>query len=295
MYKSLFTYLLAFASLICTRTAFGQTYKVINYQCLEAPFELLTANHDNTVTYCMDGLMHVDTLEGDCYEFYEEDLNVFRGWFYNDLDSEGNIQFDFDRITLHEDDTWLGETTKYFELERAGFWITLPSLEDPHTRFALQLKDLSGAGMNIGFSLEDGPIYFPNIEEVVQTDFPGLDLSYEDETLTVDGRVRNVYIGGDHIYFGPIELSELITSTTVSEDPQIRLFPNPTANRIHIESEQLLESEVRIYSIAGVLQAVKPCTGTNIQFDLSSLPGGAYWVQIWKNKKLLHTTSITKI
>ena len=294
MIKSLLNDLLAFAFLIFSTTAFGQVHKVINYECLETPLVLLNANHDNTVTYCTEGLVQVDTLEEDCYEFYEEDQNVFRGWFYNELDSEGNIQYDFGRITFHEDDEWQGEAYKYFELERAGFWVTLPSLENPQARFALKLKDLSGAGINMGFSFEDGPIYFPTLQDVVATDFTAVTVAYAEETLIVDGSVRNVYIGGDHIYFGQMELGQILTSVTKVEEESVRFFPNPTADLVRIESELLLDAQVKVFSAPGVLHATASATGSQIDLDVSGLPAGVFWVQIWKNGELLRVKPLTK-
>lgn len=294
MNKSLYPYLLVSAFLACASISFGQVYKVINYECLDTPLEILNANHDNTITYCTEGLLQIDTLEEDCYEFYEEDGNVFRAWYYNDLDSEGNIQFDFDRITLHENDEWPGEISKYFEVVRAGFWLTLPSMETPESQFALKLKDLSGVGVNVGFSMEDGAIYFPNLEAVVNADFPDLNITYTNEILTVEGSVRNLFIGGDHLYFGQLELSELVTSTTTVEKAKINFFPNPTANIVHIESDLLIGAQVKIYSAPGALHTSKSSTNRDIDLDVSGLPNGVFWIQIWKNQELLHVEPISK-
>ena len=294
MNKFLLTYLLILTCFEYSQTASGQVYKVINFECLETPLVLLNANHDNTVTYCTEGLMQVDTMEEDCYEFYEEDQNVFRGWFYTEIDTEGNIQYDFDRITFHEDDEWLGENYKYFELERAGFWITLPSLENAQARFALKLKNLSGGGINIGFRLEDGPVYYPSLEDLVNTDFTALGIAYTEETLIVDGSVRNVYIGGDHIYFGQIELSEVVTSVATVEEVSVRFFPNPTTDLVRIESDLLTDAQVKVFSALGVLHTSVTSTTRTIDLDVSGLPAGVFWVQIWKNGALVRVAPLTK-
>ncbi len=294
MNKSLLTTILALVYLTSSEVTFGQVYKVINYDCLEIPLVLLNANHDNTITYCTDGITQVDTMEQDCYEFYEEDQNIFRGWFYTELDTEGNIQYDFDRITFHENDEWLGENYKYFELERAGFWITLPSLENSQARFALRLKDLSGGGINIGFRLEDGPVYYPSLEDLVNTNFTNLSITYTAETLIVDGSVRNVYIGGDHIYFGQIELSEVVTSVATVEEAAVRFFPNPATDLVRIESDLLTDAQVKVFSAPGVLHATTTSNTGTIDLDVSSLPSGVFWVQIWKNGALVQVAPLTK-
>lgn len=294
MKNHLFTLLLTLAALATVEVSFGQAYKVINYECLETPLVLLNANHDNTVTYCNNGLVQVDTLEEDCYEFYTEDQNIFRGWFYNSLDDEGNVAFDFDRITFHEDEEWTGIVSKYFELQRAGFWLTLPSMENPQRQLSIHLKDLSEGGINIGFLTLDGPMYFPRIEDILNADFPDLDISLEGETLNIQGSFRNMFIGGDHLYLGSFTLSELLTPVETIGGIDIQFYPNPTADLINISSKALTGAVVKVYTATGVLYTTQFSQREQIGLDVSGLASGVFWVQIWKNNQLLHTQTMTK-
>ncbi|MBS5614708.1 MAG: T9SS type A sorting domain-containing protein [Prevotella buccalis] len=55
----------------------------------------------------------------------------------------------------------------------------------------------------------------------------------------------------------------------------MRISPNPTTGRIHIETSEAIKS-VRVYSVSGSLVA----EGFNADMDLSRLPNGIYIVKV---------------
>ncbi|TVR86756.1 MAG: T9SS C-terminal target domain-containing protein, partial [Saprospirales bacterium] len=87
----------------------------------------------------------------------------------------------------------------------------------------------------------------------------------------------------DNVYFSktPVSISEI-------EDHQIRLFPNPASDMIHIDSEKTING-ITIFDYSGktVLQLENPSN----QIDISALPGGMYVVLI-EGKDLFTTKKI---
>lgn len=77
----------------------------------------------------------------------------------------------------------------------------------------------------------------------------------------------------------PAKKSLVINATTgineVAVAPQLRISPNPTTGRIHIETSEAIKS-VRVYSVSGSLVA----EGFNADMDLSRLPNGIYIVKV---------------
>ena len=87
----------------------------------------------------------------------------------------------------------------------------------------------------------------------------------------------------DNVYFSktPVSVSEI-------EDYQIRLFPNPASDMIHIDSEKTITG-ITVFDYSGktVLQVENPSN----QIDISALPGGMYVVLI-EGKDLFTTKRI---
>ncbi len=77
----------------------------------------------------------------------------------------------------------------------------------------------------------------------------------------------------------PAKKSLVINATTgineVAVAPQLRISPNPTTGRIHIETSEAIKS-VRVYSVSGSLVA----EGFDADIDLSRLPNGIYIVKV---------------
>lgn len=64
----------------------------------------------------------------------------------------------------------------------------------------------------------------------------------------------------------------------VNNEPEIRLFPNPTSNRlfVHLQSNGYCETEMHITDINGQLVKAENLTGENTTVDVSSLAAGNY-------------------
>jgi hypothetical protein len=99
--------------------------------------------------------------------------------------------------------------------------------------------------------------------------FPGGWPAYEDEV-------------SDHL---PVALKfnpGLLLSAPISENPDFRLFPNPTNTRLSISlNSRSLESNYRIFAANGALLKEGLVTGLETTgIDVSDLPTGLYFIQI---------------
>lgn len=62
---------------------------------------------------------------------------------------------------------------------------------------------------------------------------------------------------------------------------QIRLYPNPTQNNLHIESQYNAINQLKVYTISGVLvQEVNAVNKNNITLNTSSYSSGVYFINV---------------
>lgn len=88
---------------------------------------------------------------------------------------------------------------------------------------------------------------------------------------------------------GYVQSSAILSITEIEEDIANKffsLFPNPTADKINISLNQGNVSEIRVLDSKG--STVRSCGATLkggiIQLDLSNLPAGIYFVQLYTNQ-----------
>jgi len=86
------------------------------------------------------------------------------------------------------------------------------------------------------------------------------------------------YIDDLNIYSQPIGVEE------ISKNIRIILYPNPTSNilNLHFDNSNIDLSNIRIHSIYGseIQLEAKSISENNIEFDVSSLPQGVYFVKV---------------
>ena len=75
------------------------------------------------------------------------------------------------------------------------------------------------------------------------------------------------------------ESNEDIDIVDISSVSEVKVYPNPTVNIIHVEAEQM--SHVEIYDNEGrVLQNRDTYDASSVTLDLSYYPSGIYYVRI---------------
>ena len=77
-------------------------------------------------------------------------------------------------------------------------------------------------------------------------------------------------------------------------NPLITLYPNPTADHIHINLPKEFQSEtlsIKVFNSSGTLVKTTDSNG-NFQWNLSDLPKGLYFVEISYQGKLLKSEKV---
>jgi hypothetical protein len=91
-------------------------------------------------------------------------------------------------------------------------------------------------------------------------------VAYEDE--------GNFFKATVMYYDAPVEINELQSS-------QILLYPNPANDIITIETSTTpTQSQLSIMNINGQVLITRQITGPKTQIDISSLPGGVYFIRL---------------
>jgi len=71
----------------------------------------------------------------------------------------------------------------------------------------------------------------------------------------------------------------------VSPGAAIKLFPNPAGSTISIELAGKIENaDLSVMNLTGRVVLTRQITGTKTQLDISSLPGGVYFVRLTGDK-----------
>ena len=285
--------LLCFGCLLFTFQSIAQTFNNFDYECLDIPLVFFAPNQGTLHINCDDGIKTVDTLDNPCYDFYEEDNNILKAWYYAEPGADDNIQFYFDSLRLRNDSEFDVETAKYFELYRSGFWY---SFFQPGTvqKLSLRVRNVSGGGINFGTELNIGTEYYPGFEELSDQNFEGLNIDYTDEVLTLEGNLERLFIGGDHLYISNLLINDFPTATTVLEQPNLQLYPNPVTNEINITGEGLTGSDIQIVDVNGRVVFREIANSEKWQGNISSLTTGVFWIQILNEHQKIWSTVITK-
>ena len=92
------------------------------------------------------------------------------------------------------------------------------------------------------------------------------------------------------IFYETVPSCSSPVSVEVELDPNWKIGPNPAFNQLRIEKEGLPSTAmVRLFNAQGQIVIQRTIPTPNSLLDLSSLPSGAYWIQIVENgKPVLH-------
>ena len=151
---------------------------------------------------------------------------------------------------------------------------------------------LSGFTGTLTFSYLDG-----ELNDIAEADLV-LELQADDDswisyTGTVD-EVNNTvsYTFNDPVSFKAVTASSANATLTVEDiyplDSRISVYPNPTANRIYIQGENILQAE--LFDLRG--RKIK--TANQKQIDLSDMGSGSFILKITTNKNISKSFKIIK-
>ena len=70
-----------------------------------------------------------------------------------------------------------------------------------------------------------------------------------------------------------------------TKGPALKLFPNPVSSVLNIETTgKSAHDQLSVMNLSGRVVLTCSTTGTKTQLDISSLPGGVYFVRLINNK-----------
>ncbi len=280
-------------TVLCT----GQMHYSLNYECLETPVEFNDIDDMAYFIECDNGLPIVSTLENPCIEgFYGQDGFKIRAHYYNHPGSGSFTEYAFGSIALKEDDAFDDTNSKYFELNQTTLWYDFAHSNNLIHRLSVKVKDFGGGGINFGTDWEIGPVFYTNFEELANHEFDNIDVSYEDELLTVEGELHRLIIGGGNIYVANIEFNEFATGINDDEAVNsIQVYPNPTSGLFFLEGEGLNDSQVVISDFTGKqLFSEYTSNGHRWEKDLTALPTSSYWVRVVKDNEITFSKVLLK-
>ena len=121
--------------------------------------------------------------------------------------------------------------------------------------------------------------------------------SDDDSWTTYEGTVDEInnkvsYTFNDPVSFKAVTVSSANATLTVEDiyplDSKISVYPNPTANRIYIQGENILQAE--LFDLRG--RKVK--TTNQKQIDLSDMGSGSFILKVTTNKNISKSFKIIK-
>ncbi len=191
------------------------------------------------------------------------------------------------------------DTKKYASLDFVGIETTGANLIDASmmesfhvdvwtpniTTFRVKLVDFGADGMFDGGDDTEHEIIFDNYTQnswvshsIALSDFTGLTSKSNIAQLIfscIPAGAGVAYI--DNVYF-----STIATSVTELEKSNIRLFPNPVSNSLHIQSDFNVEN-IKIYDVVGALVMDKQLIDGVTTLNTSQLANGIYLAKAFIN------------
>ena len=151
---------------------------------------------------------------------------------------------------------------------------------------------LSGFTGTLTFSYLEG-----ELNDIAEGDLV-LELQADDDSWTTYGgnvdEINNTvsYTFNDPVSFKAITASSAYATLTIEDiyplDSKISVYPNPTANRIYIQGENILQAE--LFDLRG--RKVK--TTNQKQIDLSDMGSGSFILKVTTNKNISKSFKIIK-
>lgn len=90
------------------------------------------------------------------------------------------------------------------------------------------------------------------------------------------------------------KLTKTPTSTQAYTIPDIKIYPNPAGETIHISNPQILVGTINIYNTMGQVLATQKIQDKEISISTENLPNGIYMVQLKTEKNIINQKIIVQ-
>lgn len=138
-----------------------------------------------------------------------------------------------------------------------------------------------------------GNVIYQMLQNYQDSDYGGayirlLDIDVEEKTITAkmySPRYNRILGGTSSFSFSGVDfIPKDNTDLAAHLQPSVNIYPNPATHTVHIETAGSEEIRAKLYNMQGVLLAKT----TDNSIDLSSFPGGAYFLNVnGKQMKLI--------
>jgi hypothetical protein len=157
-----------------------------------------------------------------------------------------------------------------------SFSVALEELVPEGGFLSLQVKAATPATLRIdGFTADQQQVMLFS-ESIAAGEFRQLYCQLPASQLTVSHLI--FYVNPGQHYKGEVLIRDLQVKAS-SPREAIIIYPNPTANRVHIALPDKGFKEILIYDPQGKLILTKPVSGLAATLDLAGLPAGLYVIK----------------
>lgn len=117
------------------------------------------------------------------------------------------------------------------------------------------------------------------IKNVQQYRYDMSTFEYTSEPVQVQDSASIVVNVPDQVTIVAFDLASAVDLVTSADDSStgLRIYPNPTSGKVHLEGIDVLPNELYVVDITGKLRKIKPKNST---LDMSAFPNGTYYLKI---------------
>ena len=213
--------------------------------------------------------------------------------YYIVKDSQGNVLFgDTDNGEFGEEASYLISVRNPMpQVEISATEVM--NVDYNHADFAAHLT-FDGYPDEVGFSCRKVTSSEPMIIPGVYNEFQNI-LGYTDDLEhTTIYMVKAYAIVNGYTFYGPETTFQTWTEGVDEHENNLKLYPNPTANILNVESESM--TRVEVYNTVGQRVMTMEVNSNKTQINTESLNNGIYFIRVYANDgtMLNHTFSVAR-
>ena len=278
--KNLFNSIIIIILTSFINPSFGQTETPYDFTCITTPFHLDSPTNLSRI-YCNNGVMTTETSTGYSKNFYTEDnIGIYSAWHHY-YDQDSMIQIKYGKIQINTEPFFSSPETKVIEMDEASISIKFPNWYDVNS-VAFDIIDLTNEGILFHCEFLAVPTLYESINDLSQFN-DCIAVYITGNRVHLEGDLSGFHIGGDHVKVGNIVINEpfdFSTSTSVIENPNLEVFPNPVQDVLNINSKDLVTKNIRIFDTQGRLILNTTQSKFSHQVDMSNWNSGMYMTEI---------------
>ena len=261
-------------------SSFGQAETSYDLTCITTPFYLDTPTNLSRI-YCDNGVTTVDTFTAWSKNFYTEDnIGIYSAWHHY-YDQDSMLQIKYGKINIITEPFFNQPETKTIEMDEASISIKFPTWYDANS-VAFDIIDFTNEGILFHCEFLGVPTLYESISDLSQiNDLVAVYVS--GNRVYIEGELSGFHIGGDHVKVGNIVFNEPFdhsTSTSVIENPNLAVFPNPVQDILNINCKNIVTKNVRVFDTKGslILNITQP--KFSHQVNTNNWNSGVYFAEI---------------